>query len=282
MANKAWLLFLFFGFLLTTTSCNDGNNGELGSGIGKSCRGQFAGFWGGIQRGSVCLCEGELRGEFRLNLSPGLPVNDCPIIIRIGKTLFGVEKKDETTAYIFNLEKNPGECGSYAPFGPPIGEIENITVGPSSLEFMIRLGDTAPERVVCPACFSGPMPQRCDIESEIDKPKCIDTNDLEITGSICPADSIVRACKPFICRGELFNEETGESFSMEGFPFPSDGLAVGCNTIVDSIPLPVPPEDSFTFTNIEGIPPSGTLAGPIPRDGAGNGNFECLFEEESF
>ncbi|HEX3037226.1 MAG TPA: hypothetical protein VHT73_19245, partial [Thermodesulfobacteriota bacterium] len=125
------------------------------------------------------------------------------------------------------------------------------------------LGDDPPERVVCPACTIAINPDVCDLEEELDKPKCLDTQTLEAAGSSCLADSIVRVCVPFICGAEVVDEETGQTIALDFGSLPvENSVALGCNTITDG---------SFTYTNIEGIPPSGTLI----WIGTGEGTFGC-------
>ena len=253
------------------TACDGGSENGLGSDISQACAGQFAGFLDGIQRGSLCMCEGEFRGEFSLNLGPA-PPEGSSFTIGLGRTTFGVEEKDETTISLFNTARNPE--GFLVIEGEPVGELQNLEEGLSSLQFVISLGDDPQERVVCPACFTGPLPLECDIEEEIDKPKCLDRETLVETGSSCPTDAIVRVCSPYFCSGSLFNEDSGAGIVIDGFQLPSkDSGSRGCNTITDG---------SFEFTDIEVIPPAGTMTGPIPEDGIGEGSFACQLEFPGF
>ena len=227
---------------------------------------QFAGFLNGIERGSLCFCDGEIRGEFELGLGPVTP--EAAHTIGIGKTTFGVEKRDESTISLFNVVLDSE--GFLEIVSDPVGELQNLVEGISSLEFAIQLGNDPPERVVCPTCFSGSIPLDCDPDEEINKPKCLGRESLVDTGSSCPADSIVRVCDPFFCRGELFNEETGSGIAFDGRPLPSENsAALGCNTITDG---------SLTFSDIGNIPPSGQVTGEIPEDGMGEGGFVCSLE----
>jgi len=265
-------------FILVQVSCNNDNNGSLGSDISQACAGQFAGFSvAAIQRGSFCLCEGEFRGEFELALGPVSPGDN--LIINIGATFFGAEEIDVFNFSLFNVESDPQTSPGLVIVGDPVGELQNIMSGASSLEFVIQLGNNPQEKVVCPACYTGPRPIGCDSEREVDKPKCLDPETLVDTGSSCPADSIVRVCNPFICNGTLFNEETGASLNLGGISLPfSNGSAValGCDTIDDTVAFPMPPAGTFTYTDIQEIPPTGSVTGPIPNDGKGQGSFSCF------
>jgi hypothetical protein len=157
----------------------------------------------------------------------------------------------------------PDVPGGLTLVGDPVREPQNLIEGISSLEFVIQLGDDPPERVVCPACAIVISPPECDLEEELDKPKCLNTEKLVNTGSSCLADSVIRVCDPFLCGGDLVDEETGEVIVVDFIPLPfEDSVALGCNTITDG---------SLTFTNIEGIPPSGTLI----ENGTGEGTFGC-------
>ena len=86
------------------------------------------------------------------------------------------------------------------------------------------------------------------------------------TGSSCIADSIIRVCDPFLCDGVVVDEEAGGIIVFDFISLPSiNSVALGCNTITDG---------SFIYTNIEGIPPSGTLV--EIRTGQGRfGSFGC-------
>lgn len=261
---KKILCLLLIIFIIT--ACRGNGKRELGSGIGRACAGQFAGFLDGIERGSLCLCDGEIRGEFELGLGP--VTLEAAHTIGIGKTTFGVEKKDESTISLFNVVLDSE--GLLVIVGDPVGELQNLIEGTSSLEFVIQLGNDPQERVVCPACFSGPVPLDCDPNEEINKPKCLDRESLVDTGSSCPADSIARVCDPFFCSGELFNEETELGLAFDGAQLPSENsAALGCNTITDG---------SLTFSDIKNIPPGGKVTGPIPEDGMGEGGFGCSLE----
>ncbi|HEX3036729.1 MAG TPA: hypothetical protein VHT73_16690 [Thermodesulfobacteriota bacterium] len=260
---------MLFAISLFIIGCDDDNNGiqpELGSDISRACAGQFDGFIGGISRGSTCLCEGEFRGEFSLELGPA-PDPEDPLIITMGeaaseggRTIFGVEEKGGSTFSLFNVEPDPDVDGGLTLVGDPVGELQNLIEGISSLEFVIQLGDDPPERVFCPACA---IAEVCDVEKELDKPKCLDTETLVDTGSSCPADSIVRVCDPFLCGAEVVVEETGEIISVDFITLPFESsVALGCNTVNES---------GIYYTNIENIPPSGTYIESATREGT----FSC-------
>ena len=261
-------------FFLLISCDGDGGDSVLGSGISKTkCDGQWGIGLNAIGRGGLCACDGEFRGEFRMGFGNFNSPEDEFLRLILDHSFFLIQLQDSGIHQLFNPTLEDGFTTS-VPGGGPVGEI--IDLGPVSqsdlvsVRFMLVFGDGLPEEVVCPACYAGPMPLECDIEAEIDEPKCLDNEELSATGSGCPADSIIRVCEPYICGMELAPPGGVLSIAIDFFPIPSDNSsAMGCNTIV---------QGAATFTEIFSSPPTGTaIVEGVFESGPGTGPFGCGF-----